>query len=145
MRPPIRSAFILVGILAGCSGAAAPTAQPSQAPAAMTIKAGAPGDGDTASLLRFSPSTFEIKSGDVVQLVDNGDTLHDLTIDTSGSVPAKPGDQHVAVRISVDLANKTNQAAINLPPGTYQFYCSIDLGNGAGHATNGMVGTLTVH
>jgi plastocyanin len=145
MRPPIRSAFILVAILAGCSGSAAPSAQPSLAPAAVTIKAGAPGDGDTASLLRFSPSTFEIKSGDVVQIVDNGDTLHDLTIDTSGAVPATLGDQNVAVRIAVDLANKTNQAAISLPPGTYKFYCSIDLGNGAGHATNGMVGTLTVH
>src|SRR6185369_4449627 len=141
MRRPIRIAFILAMILAGCSGAAAPAAQPSPPPAAISIKAGAPGDGDTAALLRFSPSKFEIQSGDVVQVVDNGDTLHDLTIDASGAVPAKPGDQHVAVRISVDLANKTNGSAINLPPGTYQFYCSIDLGNGAGHATNGMVGT----
>ena len=53
---------------------------------------------------------------------------------------SKLADQHVALQIHVDLLNKTNQAAINVPPGTYKFYCSINLGLGAGHAANGMVG-----
>ena len=139
---------MVVAVLAGCSGAAAPTASPtlaptaspSFAPAAVSIAAHGEDGG-----VSFSPKTIDIKSGDIVRLVDVGDTLHDFTIDVGGTVPAKPADQHIAVQIPVDLLNRTNQAAINLPPGTYKFYCSVGLGSGAGHANNGMVGTLTVH
>jgi len=135
---------------AGCSTAAAPkatpsatpvsTAVPSFGPAAVTIEAH--GENPTSF---FTPKQVVINAGDVLRVVDVGDTEHDFTIDTGGAVPTKPSDQHIAVQIHVDLLNTTNQAAINLPPGTYQFYCSINLGNGSCHAANGMVGTLTVH
>ena len=131
---------MIVAVLAGCSGTATPTASPTLAPAAVSIDA----HGETGGV-SFSPKTIDIKSGDIVRLVDVGDTLHDFTIDVGGTVPAKPADQNIAVQISVDLLNKTNQAAINLPPGTYKFYCSVGLGTGAGHAANGMTGTITVH
>ena len=93
---------------------------------------------------RSRPRQTAIRSGDIVRIVNVGDTLHDLTIDVGGGVPIKPGDQGIAVQIKVDLVNTTSQAPIDLAPGTYQFYCSVALGNGAGHATQGMVGTITV-
>jgi plastocyanin len=96
-------------------------------------------------LPKFSPAKIEVKAGDIVRLVDAGRVLHDLTIDVGGTVPSTPADQHVAVQIPVDLLNKTNQAAINLPPGTYKFYCSIDLGTPSSHAADGMIGTITIH
>jgi hypothetical protein len=49
--------------------------------------------------------------------------------------------------IAVNLVDTAAQATINLAPGTYTFYCSIDFGSGAGHTSlsgTGMVGTLTV-
>ncbi len=135
--------------IAGCSSASASkappsttpaaTAAPSFGPAAVTIEAH--GENPTSF---FTPKQVVINAGDVLQLVDVGDTEHDFTIDAGGVVPTKPSDQHIALQIHVDLLNTTNQAAINLSPGTYQFYCSISLGNGSGHAVNGMVGTITV-
>jgi plastocyanin len=144
MRPPIRLAIIVLIAAAGCSGVAAPTTAPTIAPSLAPAAASIDAHGEDGGV-SFSPKTIDIKAGDIVRLVDVGDTLHDLTIDVDGTVPAKPADQHIAVQIAVDLVNKTNQAAINLPPGTYKFYCSVGLGTGAGHANQGMVGTLTIH
>ena len=152
-REPI---LITVAILAfssliGCSGQtpsrpgadasppASATAATSFPSAALTIDAH--GENEDPA---FTPATADISSGDIVRLVDVGDTLHDFTIDVGGKVPTKPEEQHIALQIKVDLVNKTNQAPVDLPAGTYQFYCSVALGNGAGHAINGMVGTLTV-
>jgi plastocyanin len=132
---------IILAVAAGCSRDAAPTAAPTLAPAAITIEA----RGGQTEPVRFSPPTFEINAGDIVRVVDAGDTEHDLTIDVGGGVPESTAQQDVSVQIHVDLLSTTNQAAINLPPGTYRFYCSIDLGRNIGHAKNGMVGTITVH
>jgi plastocyanin len=147
------SAVLLISVaLAACSGSAgasappsatpsaAPTAAPSFGPAAVTVAAHGEDGG-----VSFTPKSIEIKAGDAVRLVDVGDTEHDFTIDVGGTVPTKPAEQHIALQIKVDLVNTVNQAAINLPPGTYKFYCSVSLGNGAGHAVNGMVGTITIH
>jgi plastocyanin len=143
-------AVVALAFVAACSSTSAPTvspsttatasAAPSFGPANVTIEAH--GEDPTSF---FSPKQVDVKAGDVLRLVDVGDTEHDFTIDVGGAVPTKPSGQHIALQIHVDLLNKTNQAAINLPPGTYRFYCSINLGNGSGHAVNGMVGTITVH
>jgi len=133
--------IVAVAALTGCAGAAGPTASPTLGPAAVTVEA----RGGFTANVAFSTKSIEIKSGDVVRLVNVGDVQHDFTIDVGGTVPETPADQHIALQIPVDLLNKTNQAAITLPPGTYQYYCSIDLGSGAGHANNGMFGTITVH
>jgi len=147
------SAVLLLSIaLAACSGStaasappsavpsAAPTAAPSFGPAAVTVEA----HGETPTSF-FSPKQIDIKAGESLRVVDVGDTEHDFTIDVGGKVPTTKADQHIALQIPVDLVNTTNQAPINLPPGTYMFYCSVSLGNGAGHALNGMVGTITIH
>jgi plastocyanin len=144
------AATIATAIAAGCSSASAPTAAPSLAPIA-TVAASLPPAGLSIDAHGESPESFfmpdkiDVKAGEILRVVDVGDTLHDFTVDVGGAVPTKPADQHIAFQIKVDLLNKTNQAAIDLPPGTYHFYCSVSLGNGAGHAVNGMVGTITVH
>lgn len=124
---------------ASASSTASATTATSFPPAAVTIDAH--GEDETPA---FTPATIDISSGDIVRIVDVGDTLHDFTIDVDGKVPTKPEEQHIALQIKVDLLNTTNQAPVDLPAGTYQFYCSVSLGNGAGHAINGMVGTITV-
>jgi plastocyanin len=152
MRPKRSMGLLMTVALAACSGStggsvppsvvasAAPTAAASFGPAAAVVEA----HGETPTSF-FSPKTIDIKAGESVRVVDVGDTEHDFTIDVGGKVPTKPADQHIAVQIKVDLLSTTNQAPINLPPGTYMFYCSVSLGNGAGHAVNGMVGTITIH
>ena len=151
-EPILMSVTILAaGTLIGCSGqtpsqaradassTASATTATSFPPAAVTIDAH--GEDETPA---FTPATIDIGSGDIVRVVDVGDTLHDFTIDIDGKVPTKPEEQHIALQIKVDLLNTINQAPVDLPAGTYQFYCSVALGNGAGHAVNGMVGTITV-
>ncbi|MDP9356051.1 MAG: cupredoxin domain-containing protein [Chloroflexota bacterium] len=61
------------------------------------------------------------------RFVNNGAAVHNFTIDN----PAV---------FSGDLAaGATSDLVVNLPAGTYEYYCSIP-----GHAQAGMVGTLTV-
>jgi len=147
---------IVAAMLAGCAGsgqatAAGPSATPavtpppSLGPAAVTIQATDGGDSDSPPMLM--PASISIKSGAVLELDDTGSTEHNLTIDASGHVPTSTASRSDKVVIAVDLVDTVAQAPINLPPGTYTFYCSIDFGNGAGHTSlkgTGMVGTLTV-
>ena len=147
----------VVASLAGCGGsaqttspspsqtAAASAAPPSLGPAAVTIQA--TDGGITGAPPKFMPASITIKSGAILQVDDTGTTEHNLTIDTSGKIPTSAASRSDKVLIAVDLVDKSAQAAINLPPGTYTFYCSIDFGTGAGHTSlngTGMVGTLTV-
>jgi uncharacterized cupredoxin-like copper-binding protein len=80
--------------------------------------------------MRFEPATFSISANTPVTLTldnSNGALVHDFVIDNPPvKVEAQP---HVR-------ANGT----LNLPAGTYQFYCSQP-----GHKEAGMVGTLTVN
>jgi plastocyanin len=120
----------------------APTARPSLGPADVTIDAS---DGD---LPVFIPDAIEIKSGGVLRVDDTGTSEHNLTIDVTGLIPTSRTARSDKVLIPVDLLNRSAEATINLPPGTYRFYCSIDFGTGVGHTTlqgTGMVGTLIVH
>ena len=151
-------ALMSAAILAACggSGAVASTGPsraasvsaepPSLGPAAATTQA--TDGGITGAPPKFMPATIDIKSGEVVQLDDTGTTEHNLTIDTSGQIPTSTASRSDSVVIAVDLVNTSAQATINLPPGTYRFYCSIDFGTGAAHTSlqgTGMVGTLIVH
>lgn len=150
----IISGLLLVACSAG--GGASPTAAPTQVPSATPAASLAPADltvqaadgGITGDPPKFLPEKVEIKSGGVLRLDDTGTTQHNLTIDTSGQIPTSLASRADAVVISVDLVNTSAEGTINLPPGTYRFYCSIDFGTLAGHASlqgTGMVGTLVVH
>lgn len=144
-------------LLAGCSagagqaGTAAPTPSPSPAataslaPADLTVQAVDGGSG--GALGAFAPDKVEIKSGGVLRLDDAGQFEHNLTIDTSGQIPSSVAARSDNIVIAVDLVNRSAEATINLPPGTYRFYCTIDFGVGGHTSLNGtgMVGTLVVH
>ncbi len=148
-----RLAVVLVSVAAGCSAATGPrrpSASPGAAPAA-TLAASLPPAAATIEAYGedpqsyFAPAKVDVTAGDVLRVVDAGDTLHDFTVDVGGTVPTTRQEQHIAFQIKVDLVTRTAQSAITLPPGTYRFYCSVGLGDGSGHAINGMVGTITVH
>jgi len=149
---------LAVAAVAGCASAAgstttpaataspAPIAAASLAPADVTIEA--TDGGITGGPPVFMPTSIEIKSGGVLRVDDTGTTQHNLTIDTTGGIPSSGAARSDKVLIAVDLLNRSAEATINLPPGTYKFYCSIDFGTGAGHTSlqgTGMVGTLVVH
>ena len=128
------------------TGAPKPTARPSLGPADVTIQAN--DGGMTGELPTFIPDAIEIKSGGVLRVDDTGTSEHNLTIDVTGLIPTSGAARSDKVLIPVDLLNKSAEAVINLPPGTYRFYCSIDFGTTAGHTSlqgTGMVGTLIVH
>jgi plastocyanin len=153
-----RLSLALVGtvLLAACGGspgtpaasaaATASAAPASLGPAALTIQA--TDGGITGAPPQFVPMNFSIKSGDVLRLTDTGTSEHNLTIDTTGLIPTSGASRSDRILIAVNLLTLSAQAPIDLPPGTYRFYCSIDFGTGAGHTSlqgTGMVGTLTVH
>ena len=124
------------------STAPAPSPAPPLGPADVTVQAA---DGEQPF---FLPATIDIKSGGVLRLDNIGTSEHNLTIDTTGLIPTSKASRSDRLLIAVDLVNTSAEAKIDLPPGVYRFYCSIDFGIGAGHTSlkgTGMVGTLTVH
>jgi uncharacterized cupredoxin-like copper-binding protein len=106
-------------------GAVAPAASPAASPQASPIATEVNLD---MVELRFIPDTLEIPANvDVkVNLSNSGNLPHNFSI--------KDKD------VSVDLAagDKTS-FTLNLPPGTYDFFCNVP-----GHESAGMVGKLTV-
>lgn len=87
-------------------------------------------NGTQSDSYRFSPDKFSLPQGGSIELFNVGDVEHNLTIDNQG----------IVIYIGV---GQTNQALINLPPGTYTFQCTIVEG-GATHGSIGMRGTLMV-
>jgi len=134
------------GSSTAATAAPATASAPPLGPADVTVQAA--DGGMTGAPPKFLPATIEIKSGGVLRLDDTGTTEHNLTIDTTGLIPTSKASRSDRLLIAVDLVNTAAEAKIDLPPGVYRFYCSIDFGIGAGHTSlkgTGMVGTLTVH
>lgn len=120
-------------------GAAAAEAAPTQAPAAQP--AAESGDGTPATAgeatetitvemhdIYFVPTEITIPADTPVKFEFHnlGAALHDFTIDALGiHVSLNPGE---SAELTVDV-----------PAGTYEYYCSVP-----GHKAAGMVGTLTV-
>jgi len=79
--------------------------------------------------MAFQPATFTIPADtDVtVSLTNNGVLVHNFTIDVNGIAS---GDY---------TSGQAGSLVLNLPAGTYQFYCSVP-----GHKDIGMIGELTV-
>ena len=140
-RTPIAIVFVLASlalIAAGCGGDDDDTSTTSTPTTTETGATGASGEeGDTASSggatevkmteYSFDPSDLTVKSGDSVDVVNDGEIVHNFTVE----------DTDVA---SEDLDGGQNEeVAIDLDPGEYDFDCSIP-----GHAEQGMTGTLTV-
>jgi len=128
-------------------GGVPPTSGPSEAPASVApsteapsaaaspeASAGASGDASgnvplTAIDLAFEPKDFTIPANtDVtVNLTNKGAAIHNFFQPDSGADTGQvnPGTSATAV--------------VNLPPGTYQYWCDIP-----GHKDAGMLGTITV-
>jgi plastocyanin len=118
------AAASLLVLAAGCGGSddSAATADDS-APAASA-------DGLTvvATEFAFDPADLSIAADEDVELTleNAGVVEHDITVD------------ELDLEIYAD-ASETVTETVNVPAGTYEFYCSIP-----GHRTSGMEGTLTV-
>jgi plastocyanin len=111
-----------ITVSAGGSGGGASTSASPAAAAATAVTL------DTVDL-KFQPADFTIAANtDVkVTMTNKGALPHDFTID-------KPSVKSDAIN-----GGQTTTFTLNLPPGTYDFYCSEP-----GHKAAGMVGKVTV-
>lgn len=111
-------------------------AEPTTAPTEGTGSEGgeateAPAGGQEVTItghdIYFDPAEVKIKAGPVTFTLPNeGAAEHDFSIDELG--------------ISVNMpAGTTQTLEVDIPAGTYQYYCNIP-----GHKDAGMVGTLVV-
>jgi uncharacterized cupredoxin-like copper-binding protein len=124
--------------IAGCGGGDdnENSGDTSEASGASTASGAAGGAGGTVDLsavdFKFDPSDPTVKSGEVTfNLTNDGQTTHSLEIeDVNGQDQELEGD--VAPGSSGTLK-------VNLPPGTYEFYCPVD-----NHKEMGMEGEITV-
>jgi uncharacterized cupredoxin-like copper-binding protein len=133
-----RKLLVLIAIavpltLAACGGDDETTSASSDTTAAETSTT-ASGGGETVSIseteFSLDPSDATVKAGSVTFDVSNdGGTDHNLEIEGNGveevTDTLAPGD--------------TGQLTVDLEPGTYEMYCSID-----GHREQGMEGEVTV-
>jgi uncharacterized cupredoxin-like copper-binding protein len=114
--------------------AAAPSTTAADTTAEESTTA-AGGGGETVDLseveYKIDPADATVKAGSVTFNVSNdGQTVHNLEIEgkgvEEGSEDLQPGS--------------TGQLTVDLEPGTYEMYCSID-----GHEDLGMKGEITVN
>jgi uncharacterized cupredoxin-like copper-binding protein len=122
--------------LAGCGGGDDNNDTGASSNASTTGTAAGGGAGGTVNLsaadFKFTPSDPTVTSGDVSFVLKNdGQTMHSLEIeDVNGSDKELEGDV---------APGQSGTLKVNLPPGTYEFYCPID-----GHREQGMTGEITV-
>jgi plastocyanin len=87
-------------------------------------------DADPTGQLKFLASSARATAGQVTLKMKNMSSVpHDIAVRGNG----------VSQVGSIVSNGGTSSISVNLPAGTYQFYCSVD-----GHAAAGMKGTLTV-
>ncbi len=140
MPPKLLAAIVVIAIpfaFAACGddeettsppAAAETTTAPEETTAAPT------GGGETVDIseteYKIDPADPSVKAGSVTFNVTNdGSTVHDLEIEGDGveevTDTIQPGD--------------SDELTVDLKPGTYEMYCTID-----GHADLGMEGEVTV-
>jgi uncharacterized cupredoxin-like copper-binding protein len=121
--------------MAGCGGSSDDNSTSNAATPPATT-GGAGGAGSTVDLtatdFKFDPSDPSVKSGNVTfNLKNDGQTTHSLEIeDVNGE------DQELEGDVS---PGSSGTLAVNLKPGTYEFYCPVD-----SHKQMGMTGEITV-
>jgi uncharacterized cupredoxin-like copper-binding protein len=105
------------------SPVASPMATPDASPAASNVVELNTGD------MKFSPKQLTIPANTDVRLkiTNKGMLPHDVSI---------AGTSHATPKIA---SEETVEMVLNLPPGTYQFICTVP-----GHKQAGMVGTIVV-
>jgi plastocyanin len=125
-----------VGLFGGCGGQSATTANtapaqtgaaPAQTGAGGTLKIAA----DPSGGLKFDVSSLTAKAGKVtIDFTNQAPLPHNVQIE--GSAGNKLGGTST-------ISGSSTKATVDLKPGTYTFYCSVD-----GHRQAGMQGKLTV-
>jgi manganese oxidase len=127
-RTPIAIVSILASltlVAAGCGGDDEETT--ASTPATTETAAEAAATEVAMTEYAFDPSDLTVKSGDSVDVVNDGEIPHNYTVE----------DTDVATE---DLdAGQNEELPIDLDPGDYTVICTI-----AGHAEQGMTGNLTV-
>ena len=85
---------------------------------------------DPNGALKFEQTSLEATAGEVtIDFTNDSSIPHDVKIEGNG-VEGEGTDQ---------VTGDSTSASVDLEPGTYTFYCSVD-----GHRQAGMEGTLTV-
>ena len=131
-RTPIAIFLILASfalIAAGCGGDDDETSTSSAAESSTeeTTEAAAGASEITMTEYSFDPSDPTVAAGDTLDVVNDGEIPHNLTVEGSDLATS-------------DLEGGASEdLTVDLDPGEYEFICSI-----ADHAAQGMTGTLTV-
>jgi plastocyanin len=128
----------------GASPSASPSAQPSATPlptlTAITEAAASAPPGATSVemyALAFHPADLSVTAGDAQFFLVNP---ADKSLGTHSMAIGPKLYQILAASAPVPLGESSVFSVQGLAPGTYTIWCTID-----GHASEGMVGTLTVH
>ena len=138
-RTPIALVLILASlalVAAGCGGDDDETTSSTTTTTEETGATGATGGGGDAgaaasevamSEYEFDPSELTVSSGDSIDVVNDGEIVHNYTVEgTDVATEDLDGGQN-------------EELTVDLDPGDYEVICTI-----AGHAEQGMTGTLTV-
>jgi plastocyanin len=142
LRGP-KVAWLAAGVLAavpiaaaGCGGSDSnsdSTSSGTSSGASTTAEATGPGGTVNVSLTDFklNPADPTVKSGDVTfDATNDGATVHSIEVEGPGEEAELPEDLQPGQKGTV---------TVNLPPGTYEWYCPI-----ANHKELGMKGEITV-
>src|SRR5262245_14569986 len=120
----------------GCGGGGDNDNSNNEATNASTSEPAAGGSGGTVNLtatdFKFTPSDPTVSSGDVTFVEKNdGQTAHSIEIeDVNGQDQEFEGDVQ---------PGQSGTLNVNLPPGSYEFYCPV-----SNHRELGMTGEITV-
>ena len=125
----VLAAFVLA--LSACGGSSSSSTTPA------TTGGGGAGGGSTVKIsadpsgaLKYEQTDVSATAGSITIDFTNMSSLpHDVTIEGNGASGAT--DQ---------ITDSTTSTTVDLDPGTYTFFCSVD-----GHRAAGMEGTLTVN
>jgi uncharacterized cupredoxin-like copper-binding protein len=130
----------VVGVGGGCGGGdgndnaktastdtSSTTPKPVSPAAAVTVK---------MKEYIFIPETLEVKRGATIDVKNDGQIAHNLTIENTPD-PDKAGPKLAGT--STFLPGKTEKLKVDLKPGKYAFVCTVP-----GHKDQGMKGTVTV-
>ena len=124
----VLAAFVLA--LSACGGGSSSSTTPA------TTGGGGGGGGSTVKIsadpsgaLKFEQTDVSATAGSItIDFTNMSSVPHDVTIEGNGASGAT--DQ---------ITDSTTSTTVDLDPGTYTFFCSVD-----GHRAAGMEGTLTV-
>jgi plastocyanin len=139
-RTPIAIVLVLAAlalVAAGCGGdddddtTTTPTTTTEGATGATGEDGGGTADAGATEVsmteYSFDPSDLSVASGDSIEVVNDGELPHNLTVE----------GEDVATE-DID-AGGSEELAVDLDPGDYDYLCTI-----GDHAAQGMTGTLTV-